>query len=286
MRARARGARVTLLGACVHRSILGGRGPPHVSTRARAPARRRRLIVANTSRYVLDLNRAEDDWDNAAVEPRPGSLPPRSPGSMPRGLVWRLTTDGEPALARPLPRAELDARIQALHRPYHAAVQAILTRKQAEFGFALLLAAHSMPSNSTAAARRGLRSPATVPRADVVPGTQGRTTASAAFIDAVDAHAAAHGLSVRHDDPYKGGYSTRHYGRPHAGQHAVQVELARRLYMDRADPRPFGPIRSNEGLLHGPRRPAGAAGAEIGAGASSRLTFRVVPLVCAFPSAA
>ncbi len=199
---------------------------------ADAPAEGATLIVANTSRYVLDLNRAEDDWDDAAVEPRPGSLPPRSPGSMPRGLVWRLTTDGEPALARPLPRAELDARIQALHRPYHAAVQAILTRKQAKFGFALLLAAHSMPSNSTAAARRGLRSPATVPRADVVPGTQGRTTASAAFIDAVDAHAAAHGLSVRHDDPYKGGYSTRHYGRPHAGQHAVQVELARRLYMD------------------------------------------------------
>jgi N-formylglutamate deformylase len=37
---------------------------------------------------------------------------------------------------------------------------------------------------------------------------------------------------VSHDDPYRGGHSTVHYGRPAARVHAVQVELARRLYMD------------------------------------------------------
>jgi N-formylglutamate amidohydrolase len=65
-----------------------------------------------------------------------------------------------------------------------------------------------------------------------VPGTRGRTSAAAPVIDRVDAHAKAHGFSVRHDDPYRGGYSTATYGRPAQGVHAIQIEIARRLYMD------------------------------------------------------
>jgi N-formylglutamate deformylase len=51
---------------------------------------------------------------------------------------------------------------------------------------------------------------------------------------------------VRHDDPYAGGFTTQNYGRPSAGVHAVQVELARRLYLDEATLRPagdFGAVR-------------------------------------------
>jgi N-formylglutamate amidohydrolase len=180
-----------------------------------APAEGATLLVAHTSRYVVDLNRAETDWDDDAS---------RFGGRMPRGLVWRLTTDGEPSLARPITRAELDARIAAIHRPYHQALRALIDRKIEQFGLALVLAAHSMPSAG--------RADPTVMRADVVPGTQGRTTADGRFIDLVDAHARAHGLSVLHDDPYKGGYTTRHYGQPADNTHVVQVELARRLYMD------------------------------------------------------
>jgi N-formylglutamate amidohydrolase len=194
---------------------------------ANAPHEGATLLVARTSRYVLDLNRSEDDWDDAAVETRIGSAPPRTPGSMPRGLVWRLTTDGEPAMTRPLRRSELDERIRAIHRPYHETLRALLERKRAKFGFAVLLAAHSMPSSGRASA--GGRAD---DRADVVPGTQGRTTASAALIDLVERLAVARGLSVRHDEPYRGGFATRHYGRPREGIHAVQVELARRLYMN------------------------------------------------------
>lgn len=190
-------------------------------------------IVARTSRYVLDLNRSEDDWDDAAVETRPSASPPRLPGSMPRGLVWRLTTDGEPALARPLRRSELDDRIRAIHRPYHAALRALVERKRAAFGYAIVLAGHSMPSSPRVPAA-GAATVRADERADVVPGTQGRTTAARSLIDAVDAEARRAGLSVRHDDPYRGGFTTRHYGRPRDGVHAVQVELARRLYMNEA----------------------------------------------------
>ena len=43
---------------------------------------------------------------------------------------------------------------------------------------------------------------------------------------------------MRHDDPYAGGYTTQHYGQPAEGVHVVQVELARRLYLDESSLRP------------------------------------------------
>jgi N-formylglutamate amidohydrolase len=51
----------------------------------------------------------------------------------------------------------------------------------------------------------------------------------------VDRHFRSAGLSVRHDDPYRGGYTTAHYGRPREAQHAIQIELNRALYMDERD---------------------------------------------------
>ena len=71
------------------------------------------------------------------------------------------------------------------------------------------------------------------------------------FIDAVEAHAAAYGWSVRHDDPYAGGFTTQHYGRPAEGVHAVQVELARRLYLDEATLRPNGHFASARAWCQG-----------------------------------
>ena len=71
-------------------------------------------------------------------------------------------------------------------------------------------------------------------RADVVPGTLGYTSASRDVIDFVDQHFRQAGLSIAHDDPYRGGWTTRHYGRPHEGVHAVQIELNRDLYVDEA----------------------------------------------------
>ncbi|WP_394827513.1 N-formylglutamate amidohydrolase [Pendulispora albinea] len=196
---------------------------------ADAPSEGATLLVAHTSRYVLDLNRGEEDWDREAVAAPASFRGGTNHGSarMPRGLVWRLTTDGQPALARPLSLAELDERIDRIHRPYHRTLWSVLERKRERFGYAVLLAAHSMPSSA-----RTLNGEPGAPRADIVPGTQGRTTSASVFIECVDAHARAYGYTVRHDDPYRGGFSARHYGQPHKGLHAVQVELARRLYMD------------------------------------------------------
>jgi N-formylglutamate amidohydrolase len=69
-------------------------------------------------------------------------------------------------------------------------------------------------------------------RADVVPGSRGGTTTSPRVLDVLDARFRSEGLSVRHDDPYRGGYTTQRYGRPREGVHAVQIELNRALYVD------------------------------------------------------
>lgn len=194
------------------------------------------VLVAHLSRYVVDLNRSESDVDPDTVEGAPNGA------RATRGIVWRLTSDGGRVLERPLPRAELVRRLDTYYRPYHAALKSLIDHKKERFGFAVVLAAHSMPS----VGRAGHGDP-NAARADVVPGTRGRTSASARFIDAVDAHARSAGLSVRHDDPYQGGFTTQHYGRPGQAVHVVQVELARRLYMDEAaltKGPAFGRIRS------------------------------------------
>ncbi len=190
---------------------------------AGAPAHGAAVLRARVSRYVVDLNRAETDIDAESVQGAPAS--PRAP----RGVIWRLGTDGETCLREPLTREAFEARLDAIHRPYHAALRRLVAARVKRFGYAVVLAAHSMPSIG----RSGHGDPGAT-RADVVPGTQGRTSAAAPFIDAVDTVANAHGLSVRHDDPYRGGFTTRFYGRPEERVHVVQVELARRLYMDEA----------------------------------------------------
>ncbi len=191
---------------------------------AAAPTYGASLLVAHTSRYVVDLNRSERDVDAETIEGAP------SHARATRGIVWRLTSEGNRVLDAPLPRRELDRRLETIYRPYHQALAALIERKRARFGFALVLAAHSMPSLGRG--RGDGTGDSTARRADVVPGTRGRTSAAHSFIDAVDAHARSVGFSVAHDEPYQGGFTTVNYGRPAEGVHVVQVELARRLYMD------------------------------------------------------
>jgi N-formylglutamate amidohydrolase len=218
---------------------------------ADAPTEGASVIVCRTSRYVVDVNRAEGDVDGEVVEGVDSGV------RMHHGLVWRTTADGDQALARKLTRGELDERLELVWRPYHRALAALIERKRARFGLAVVLAAHSMPSverqswqsnardpaSSRAGGRDGARDAARETRsprarADVVPGTRGRRSADARLIDAVEAHAVERGWTVRHDDPYAGGFTTQHYGRPADAVHAVQVELARRLYLDEATLRP------------------------------------------------
>lgn len=189
---------------------------------ADAPSRGASKLEAHVSRYVVDLNRAPHDVDLQTVPDHPA---PR--GVQPRGVVWRTTTDGRPLYRRPLTYRQLQARLARFHQPYHEALRDELSRLREHFGFAICLAAHSMPSHG-----RTLGSDRVTRRPDVVPGTRGGTSAHPRLIELIDAHFSAAGLSVRHDDPYRGGYTTAHYGRPRDGWHVAQIELSRGLYVN------------------------------------------------------
>ncbi len=173
-------------------------------------------LVCTLSRYVVDMNRSELDIDGLAVSGR------TSQHAALRGVVWRESGRGERVLRRPLTETEFLDRLARYHRPYHHALAELIAEKKRKFGYALVLAAHSMPSRTD---RLG-------PVADVVPGSRGRTSAGPGVLETVEGVTLRSGLGLRHDSPYRGGYTTGHYGKPRDGVHVIQIELARRLYMD------------------------------------------------------
>lgn len=180
------------------------------------------VLVAEVSRYVCDLNRAETDIDAAAVSSAPKDAP-----ALPHGLIWRRSTDGQAVLAKPLDDQEFQRRMVRYYRPYHQTLSDMVEAKRARFGFALVLAAHSMPSSGRVGHLDSGND-----RADVVPGSRGGTTAQAEMIRIPEELAQRRNWSVVHDQPYRGGFTTGFWGQPQRQIHAVQVELNRRLYMD------------------------------------------------------
>ncbi len=191
---------------------------------ARAPEQGATLLLSRVSRYVVDLNRGPDEVDLAAVprHPRARHIPAR-------GVVWRASSDGTPLLRSPLSVQQFTRRLELFYEPYHSKLREVAAEIHREHGQVMILAAHSMPSSG----RRKLGG-RQLRRADIVPGTRGRSTADGRIIDLIDAHFREAGLSVKHDEPYRGGFTTSSFGAPKRGQHAVQIELNRALYVDEA----------------------------------------------------
>jgi len=188
-------------------------------------------VRARYSRLLIDLNRATDDVSAALVPdhpaPRPRQPPwavagPRTPAVHNRGLIWRTAVGNVQILAGSLSYAELQLRLRRYYDPYHRAIEVLLARRRARFGFAVLLEAHSMPGS--------------VP-GDLVLGTFEGGACSPELEARGLAALSAPGpggvtLSVRLNDPYRGGELVRKFGRPELGVHALQLEVNRALYMD------------------------------------------------------
>jgi N-formylglutamate amidohydrolase len=189
---------------------------------ADAPQSGATLLVALLSRYVVDLNRGVGDVDRWSVPDHPSPL-----ADARRGVIWRLSTCGQPALARPLTLAALRDRIRRFHEPYHTALREELFALRAAHGHALLIDGHSMPAHG-----RGENGSAWRRRADIVPGCDGGASCAPELVSAACRFFRERGYSVAVDDPYRGGFITRNYGKPHEGIHALQIEVNRDLYLD------------------------------------------------------
>ena len=189
-----------------------------------APKHGAALMYTDVSRFVIDLNRGRAEISDEAVD---FQLSGRTKGIYGRrGLLWLETTFGATVVDRPLSRAELDARL-SFYDPYHKALRDTLDRCAAQYGNAILIDGHSMPSVGRAG-----HPDEGVERADIVLGDAEGRSCPAALTDCVEAVFTAADYSVARNVPYKGGFNTKHYGHLDCGFHALQIEMSRRIYMD------------------------------------------------------
>ncbi len=189
------------------------------------------LLKARFPRAFLDPNREPFELDPEMFEDAlPAYVNSRSPRvRVGLGTVARVVATGEDIYARKLRFAEAMERIERLYRPYHRALKQLVAATREEFGFYLLVDCHSMPS-SIAPTERGARA-----RADIVLGDCHGTACHPVVIETAHHMLRARGYTVARNAPYAGGFTTAHYGKPHAGGHGLQVELSRSLYMDEHD---------------------------------------------------
>jgi len=189
------------------------------------------LLSALFPRAYVDVNREPWELDPAMFDgPLPDFVNTRSPrvgGGL--GTLARVVANGTDIYRGKLTFPEARRRVETLYAPYHAALADLLARGLAKFGRVALIDCHSMPSVGGPMDRDpGKR------RADFVLGDCHGRACAPALIDAAEKHLRDAGYAVARNEPYAGGYITRHYGQPAAGQHALQIEINRGLYMDEA----------------------------------------------------
>ena len=190
------------------------------------------LLAALFPRTYLDPNRHHGDIDLELIEGGhwPHEHVPSGKSRIGKALVWRTLDDGRPIYSRKLRVAEVVARIERCHAPYHARLRALLDETHRRFGAVYHVNCHSMPAIGGKQGEGGEG----VPRADFVLGDRDGTSCDPAFTEFVRATLAAMGYQVAVNDPYKGVELVRAYSNPAAARHSLQVEINKKLYMDEA----------------------------------------------------
>jgi N-formylglutamate deformylase len=171
------------------------------------------VLQPTVSRYVIDLNRPPDDT-------------PMYPGASNTELCpTRFFTGDALYAAGTGPSAEEKARRREQYwAPYHQALRGELDRLKAEHGWVLLWDAHSIRSEIPWLFE------GTLPYLNI--GTANGAAAHAGVGEAVQAAASrAREFTNVLNGRFKGGYITRHYGRPEDHVHAVQLEMTQKTYM-------------------------------------------------------
>jgi N-formylglutamate deformylase len=183
-----------------------------------APAMGITLIHANVSRWVIDLNRD------------PQSKPLYNDGRVITALCPTTDFLGIPIYrdgrGEVLP-LEVRQRLELYYWPYHRAVQQHLDGLQERFGKVLLWDCHSI--------RQQVPSIHPEKFPDLILGDADGTSASVNIIETTLARLRTSTYSVSHNHPFKGGYITRSFGKPHQQRHALQLEMTKVNYMDDAE---------------------------------------------------
>jgi N-formylglutamate amidohydrolase len=196
-----------------------------------APEEGAPLLRALFPRAYVDPNREPFELDQAMfADPLPDYANTRSPRvACGLGTIARIVASGAEIYRDKLSFDEASARIHRHYWPYHTTLRQLVDETRADFGFCILIDCHSMPSHGVAMNGHKVASDL-----DVVLGDGHGQSCASAVIDCVEASLTAMDYRVGRNNPYSGGFVTRHYGRPSEGVHALQIEISRKLYMDEA----------------------------------------------------
>ncbi|TRZ43755.1 N-formylglutamate amidohydrolase [Robertkochia solimangrovi] len=178
-----------------------------------APSMGIKMISANYSRWVIDLNRD------------PESKPLYNDGRVITALTPETDFNGNSIYVGSTPDSEeVSRRIKTYYQPYHAKIAGMLAEYQAKFGRVLLFDAHSIRKVVP-----GIRSEAFP---DLILGDNDETSCSKELIDIAYNALSTADYELMHNHPFKGGYITRSFGDPTQNIHALQLEMAKTNYMN------------------------------------------------------
>jgi N-formylglutamate amidohydrolase len=186
-------------------------------------------IVSRYARAFCDVNRNALELDARLIR---GDLPKAALSLSARvkagfGVIARRLSADEDIYRQPLDMAEVNRRLDLIHRPYHEALRGLLMEAR-RVGPAVLIDWHSMPSAALNHFRNGEVKP------DIVLGNRHGETCSEPLVRQVRSVLEGAGLKVGLNRPFAGGYIVETYGRPAAGIEALQIEINRAIYMDEA----------------------------------------------------
>jgi len=181
---------------------------------------------ANFPRAFLDVNREPFELDPAMFN---GQLPAYVNTNSIRvasglGTIAKIVAEGKEIYARQLSVPEAIDRVEKFYKPYHSMLRHLLAKTHVEFGCAVLLDCHSMPSSYPIQSN--------TERPDFILGTRFGSSCSNVIVHEARQILAEMGFHVELNKPYAGGFITEHYGRPESGLHAIQIEINRGLYMN------------------------------------------------------
>jgi N-formylglutamate deformylase len=178
------------------------------------------LLAAEFPRAFLDVNRGQGEIDaNMFAAPVTVAVDlPSARVTAGLGVIPRIVRDGADIYRGKLDPEEAGQRLENLYRPYHQALETLVTETLARFGVAVVVDCHSMPS--------GLVAP------DIVLGDRYGASAAPALSRLAEESFARQRLGVVRNAPYAGGHTTMLYGRVSQGCHALQIEINRGLYLE------------------------------------------------------
>lgn len=181
-------------------------------------------IIANCSRAIIDVNRPKSALDPQLIKNADDKSVAAANDRWQRyihsgyGVIPRLSAKRLPLYKIPPTYNSIEQRIDNWHQPYHALISQTLDEAKKIFKKSFLLDIHSMPQSSPNLS-------------DFVIGDMNGLSASKDFSNLIKKELKKYDLTFSMNTPYAGGFITEHHGKPNLNQHAIQIEINRKLYL-------------------------------------------------------